>query len=185
MSPSQLPAHWKLAEFRIKDPGASGTISPGPYGNFMVELRTAAAESRTLKGPEHVGDECQLVLQSDGGDFTVTVKDSAGNTTHTLVLNDAGDLVVLKAVRSSTTRIWKVVAYNGLGAAMTTQLTTITIADAAGTPDYAIQAVINSSAYGFASAQEAISFLYVVQNLQTRMAELEAIVEAAGLAKAN
>jgi len=62
--------------------------------------------------------------------------------------------------------------------ALTTQLTTITPADAAGTPDYAIQAVINSSAYGFASAQELISFIYVVRNLQVRVAEIEAILEA-------
>lgn len=63
-------------------------------------------------------------------------------------------------------------------AALTPQLTTITIADAAGTPDYAIQAVINSSAYGFASAAEAITTLYVIKNLQVRVAELEARLEA-------
>ena len=69
--------------------------------------------------------------------------------------------------------------------ALTTQLTTITPADAAGTPDYAIQAIINTNAYGFASAQEAISFLYVVKNLQTRLAEVEAILIAHGLAAAS
>lgn len=69
--------------------------------------------------------------------------------------------------------------------ALTTQLTTITIADAAGTPDYALQAVINTNAYGFASAAEAISFLYVVKNLQTRVAELEAILEGIGACAAN
>lgn len=185
MSPSQLPAHWKLAEFRVADPGASGIIDSGPIGNFMVELRTAGAEARTLLGPDHAGDEATLVLQTDGGDCTVTVKDSAGNTTHTLVLNDAGDMVVLKAVRSGTTRVWKIMCYNGLGAALTTQLTEITIEDANGSPDYAIQSFTNSSAWGFAAEAELISFAYVVQNLQVRVAELEAIVEAAGLAKAN
>ena len=65
-------------------------------------------------------------------------------------------------------------------AVLTTQLTGITIADAAGTPDYAIQAVINSSAYGFASAAELITFLYVVKNLQARVAELEARLIAVG-----
>ncbi len=70
-------------------------------------------------------------------------------------------------------------------AALTAQLTTITIADAAGTPDYALQAVINTNAYGFASAAEAISFLYVVKNLQTRLAEVEARLEEAGLVAAN
>ena len=69
--------------------------------------------------------------------------------------------------------------------ALTTQLTTITIADAAGTPDYAIQAVTNTNAYGFAAAQEAISFLYVVKNLQTRVAELEALLETIGIVAAN
>lgn len=71
------------------------------------------------------------------------------------------------------------------GAALTAQLTSLTIADAAGTPDYALQAVINTNAYGFASAQEAISFLYVVQNLQVRMAEVEARLEAMGAVAAN
>lgn len=70
-------------------------------------------------------------------------------------------------------------------AALTAQLTSITIADADGTPDYAIQAVINTNAYGFASAQEAISFLYVVQNLQVRLAQVEARLEAYGLVAAN
>lgn len=70
-------------------------------------------------------------------------------------------------------------------AALTAQLTSITIADAAGTPDYAIQAVTNTNAYGFAAAQEAISFLYVVQNLQVRVAELEARLEGCGIVTAN
>ena len=65
-------------------------------------------------------------------------------------------------------------------AVLTTQLTTITIADAAGTPDYALQAVINTNAYGFASAAEAISTLYVIKNLQTRVAELESRLIAVG-----
>lgn len=65
-------------------------------------------------------------------------------------------------------------------AALTAQLTTITIADAAGTPDYALQAVINTNAYGFASAAEAITTLYVIKNLQTRVAELEARLIAIG-----
>lgn len=70
-------------------------------------------------------------------------------------------------------------------AALTAALTAITIADAAGTPDYALQAVINTNAYGFASAAEAITFLYVVQNLQARVAQLEARLEAAGLIASN
>ena len=60
------------------------------------------------------------------------------------------------------------------GTAMTAQLTAITIADAAGTPDYALQALTTSSPYGLATAAEAITVLYVIKNLQVRVAELEA-----------
>lgn len=70
-------------------------------------------------------------------------------------------------------------------AALTAALATITIADAAGTPDYALQAVINTNAWGFASQQEAISALYVIKNLQERVAELEARCESLGMITAN
>jgi len=70
-------------------------------------------------------------------------------------------------------------------AALTAQLTTITPADAEGTPDYAIAAVTNSTAYGFASAQETITLLYVIKNLQVRLAEVEARLEALGAVTAN
>jgi len=69
--------------------------------------------------------------------------------------------------------------------ALTAQLTTITIADAAGTPDYALQAVINTNAYGFASAAEAITTLYVIKNLQVRLAEVEARLEALRVIASN
>lgn len=65
--------------------------------------------------------------------------------------------------------------------ALTTALTTITPADAAGTPDYAIAAVTNSSAYGFSNAAEAITVLYVIKNLQTRVGELETKLKAIGI----
>lgn len=70
-------------------------------------------------------------------------------------------------------------------AALTAQLTTITPADAAGTPDYAIAAITNSTAYGFASAQEAITVLYVIRNLQVRLAEVEAILEGLNAVESN
>lgn len=70
-------------------------------------------------------------------------------------------------------------------AALTAQLTTITIADAAGTPDYALSALTTTSPYGLATAAEAITLLYVIKNLQTRMAEIEALLEEKGLVAAN
>lgn len=62
------------------------------------------------------------------------------------------------------------------GAALTAQLTTITHT-VPGTPDYAVQDLVDSSAgaaFGFATKDEGNSVLAVVANLQTRVAELEA-----------
>ena len=66
-------------------------------------------------------------------------------------------------------------------AALTTQLTSVTIADAAGTPDYALSALTTSSPYGLATKEEAVTLLYVIQNLQVRMAEAESRLKAYGL----
>lgn len=66
-------------------------------------------------------------------------------------------------------------------AALTTQLTTITPADAAGTPDYAIAAITSSSPFGFSNAAEGITLLYVIKNLQTRMSELESRLQTLGI----
>ena len=71
------------------------------------------------------------------------------------------------------------------GAALTAQLPTITITDAAGTPDYALSALTTTSPYGLATAAEAISLLYVIKNVQTRLAEVEARLEAVGVVAAN
>lgn len=74
----------------------------------------------------------------------------------------------------SSTKAIVAIKPSRVGALEVAPLTTITIADAAGTPDYALQAVINTNAYGFATAQEAISTLYVIKNLQQRVLDLEA-----------
>jgi len=75
---------------------------------------------------------------------------------------------------SSATKLIVRLKPSGDGALPVAALTTITPADAAGTPDYAIAAVTNSSPFGFSNAAEAITLLYVIQNLQKRVLDLEA-----------
>lgn len=70
------------------------------------------------------------------------------------------------------------------GAALTAQLTTITHT-APGTPDYAVQDLINTNAYGFVTKDEGNSVLKVIANLQTRLAEVEARLEGKGLVAEN
>lgn len=62
---------------------------------------------------------------------------------------------------------------NPTAAALTTGLTALTQAGTF-TPDYGIQALINASAWGFATQDEAETFVSVLLNVQTRLDELEA-----------
>ena len=99
---------------------------------------------------------------------------------------NGGDELVIASGGILNIETGGVVNTNGTqGAALTAQLTTLTPADAEGTPDYAIAAITSTTPFGFASAQEAITVLYVVKNLQTRLAEVEARLEAIGLIAAN
>ena len=70
--------------------------------------------------------------------------------------------------------------YTAKGAALTTQLTSIT-STAPGTPDYAIQDLVNTSAFGFVTKDEGNTVLSVIANLQTRVAQLESRLQALGL----
>lgn len=69
-------------------------------------------------------------------------------------------------------------------AALTAQSTSITHT-APVTPDFTIQDLINTSAYGFATKDEGNTVLAVILNLQTRLAEVEARLEAVGIVAAN
>jgi hypothetical protein len=62
---------------------------------------------------------------------------------------------------------------------LTTQLVGITHT-AAGTPDYAMQAMV-AGGFGFVTADEAHTLLAVIKNLQTRLAEVEVNLIASGL----
>ena len=70
--------------------------------------------------------------------------------------------------------------YTAQGAALTTQLTTIT-STAPGTPDYAIQDLTSTKPFGFVTKDEGNSVLAVIANLQARVAELESRLQALSL----
>jgi L-ascorbate metabolism protein UlaG (beta-lactamase superfamily) len=78
----------------------------------------------------------------------------------------------------------KIVVDGTQGAALTAQLTTITHT-APGTPDYALQNLVQNTGFGFATADEGNTLLSVVANLQARLAEVEARLEGAGIVIAN
>jgi hypothetical protein len=78
-----------------------------------------------------------------------------------------------------------IIAANGTqGSALTVQLTSITHT-APGTPDYAIQNLVQNTGFGFVTADEGNTVLSVILNLQARLAQVEARLEAVGLVAAN
>lgn len=101
----------------LKDPGNGESILCDGRGLATMALVSAAAETRTLKDPTAAGQVLELFLLTDGGDITVTADtayDEAGNTA--LVFNDAGDTVVLMAIRTGTdTFAWRVLTADGVG----------------------------------------------------------------------
>lgn len=95
------------------DPGNAGTITPTLWG-VIYPIVTAGAETRTLARPDKAGILTTIVLDTDGGDLTMTVTggyNAAGATS--IVFGTAGDMVVFMSVKTGTTFQWTVIAQEG------------------------------------------------------------------------
>lgn len=95
------------------DPGSGGTITPSVWGQIFP-IVTLTAEARTLARPDKAGILTSVVLDTDGGDLTLTVTggyNAAGDTS--ITFGDAGDLVVFLSVKTGTTFQWTVIAQMG------------------------------------------------------------------------
>jgi hypothetical protein len=141
----------------------------------------AAGEANNTSGAD--GDiEVEVYTE---GDFELT---GTFNSITDVGMTAYGDdnYAVVVALGATSVRIGRVVRFVsttkaiiaikpvGVGALEVAPLTTITPADAAGTPDYAIAAITSSTPFGFSNAAEGITILYVIKNLQQRVLDLEA-----------
>ena len=104
-------------------------------------------------------------------------------------INDGKNIVLntTTGTKFGTATTQKLAFYNSTPVvqptALTTQLTSITHT-APGTPDYALQDLVDSgvgSAWGFATQDEGNTLLSVVLNLQTRLDEVETKLQSLGL----
>ena len=122
-SPANLPYQWKLADFTIRDPGSAGNIGMQQKGFASCPIRTGGAEARTVVAPDGDDQFLKLLFDVDGGDATITVLDSAGSTTDTIVFDTAGDTVLMSSIKYGTVYRWVVVGSNigVLAAGFTTQ----------------------------------------------------------------
>lgn len=119
------------------------------------------------------------------GDFELTGTGFSQATVGDIVYGDDNYATVV-TIGSTSVAVGRIVKYvsstkaivaigtKNVDALAVAPLTTITPADAAGTPDYAIAAITSSTPFGFSNAAEGITLLYVIQNLQRRVLALEA-----------
>lgn len=115
MSAHRDPADELIADRAVRDPGASGTIQPIGSPAFCA-VKTAAAESRVLARPTTIGQECTVILDTDGGDLTITQSgggdiDVSGNDTATL--SAPGEFVSFIAISVAGVLTWRVNGNDG------------------------------------------------------------------------
>lgn len=91
--------------FHVKDPGASGTFDLINKGHAIVEVVTAAAESRAMPSVTGYapGTTLTVVLKTDGGDCTI----SGVNGNESAILDTAGHVAVFELVNVNGTNTWK------------------------------------------------------------------------------
>lgn len=153
--------------------------SVGVLTDVLIEYPCASATFE-------IGD---LVGASEAGSGDVLLDQQVEKVTD----KDLAIGVVQQRYAAATTKVWvrltsrvapQLAAKATPGTALTAQLTTLTHT-APGTPDYAIQDLTTTTPYGFVTKDEGNSVLKAVANLQTRLAEVEAILETAGIVVAN
>jgi hypothetical protein len=101
------------APYRMLDPGSAGTIYPRKQFSYCPVV-TAAAEARTLEQPYKAGIVHTVVLETDGGDLTLTVTGGYNADADTsITFADAGDFVTFLSIKVGTSFYWRVLAQEG------------------------------------------------------------------------
>lgn len=98
---------------RLVDPRNGNTITFAMWGQGCSVV-TETAETRTLARPTQPHILCSVVLDTDGGDLTLTVTggyNADGDTS--ITFGDAGDMVVFMSVKTGTTYQWRAIANEG------------------------------------------------------------------------
>jgi len=151
-------------------------------------FRITSTSSGTPAAGIGVGMEFEAETSASNNEVLARIDVEAVDVTST---SEDGSMFFTQMVAGSTTLVESLrlegnsISFYGAtpvaqASALTTQDTSITHT-APGTPDFAIQDLIDSgagSAFGFATKDEGNTVLQVILNLQTRVAELEAALDA-------
>lgn len=106
------------APFAIPAPANGATLTIDRQ-DMVVPVASTAAWAITIAQPTKAGVRCMVVLDTDGGDLTLTVTggyNADGDTTITFA--DAGDFVILASIKVGASYYWRVIAHEGTNAAV-------------------------------------------------------------------
>lgn len=179
----------RIYEGTIAFVNASGYLDDDTASGVNKFAGIAIVEADNSSGAD--GDKnCEVwtegVFELTGSGFTQADvgKNAFATDNYTITVADGASAVRIGVVAgyvSATKLMVRLDTYKAFQAtALTTALTTLTYSEP-GTPDYAIQNPTTTTPYGFVTSDEARSVLKVIANLQTRSAEIEAILQANGL----
>lgn len=100
----------------LKDPGSAGSIVFDKWGQVCL-INTTPGGARTLPVPTRAGILAGIVLETDGGDLTLTVTDGYNEDADTSITMDtAGNYIVVWSIKVGTSYLWRVIAQEGTDA---------------------------------------------------------------------
>ena len=162
--------------FVFRDSSGYGTSGVNSGANPFVGIAVSQCDNSGGADGDldiELYNEGMFVLTGSGFSQADVGKTVFASDNYTITLTQAATVVPIGRVRefiSSTQNVVELKTGGAAGAAIA--LTEITH-EAIGTPDYAIANLINPSAWGFESKDEANTVLSVIKNLQQRVAALE------------
>jgi hypothetical protein len=175
--------------YPVIDPGASGSIDLKGRSLSVVEIVTAAAESRTLPAPTSVGQVVTLTLKTDGGDCTLTVTggfNEAGDTT--LTLDDPGQFFTFISVRTQTSNtatpsyVWRVMSSHNVGNLVSTTdsvvsvtSSTLTVTEAEHNNKFIVLDLAAGIAVTLPAAKKGLRFRFFVKTTFTGAASIKSV----------
>lgn len=101
------------AALAITDPGSSGAIPVTHSGSCA--MTSAGAETRTIAAPTFIGQRIALIDDVHVGNIVVTSATAVNQTgNNTLTFGAAADMIVLECMQVAGSRVWRVVANDGV-----------------------------------------------------------------------
>lgn len=116
MTPFGIQSQLGQAVSYIPDPGDAKALPNDPVAHLtVVEMVSAAAETRTLAAPVRPGVTLCLLCKTYVGDIVVTAASAINQAANTIMtFGAANDLIVLYSLRINDTLVWRVWQNDGV-----------------------------------------------------------------------